>query len=94
MKKKHVNLSNLARFSVEADKGLSSEQVAQRHNEGAVNVASGSIEKSNARIIAENAFTFFNCVLYVIALIFAAFMIYLNVSGHEAVRQEYFGMTK
>ena len=92
-KRKKSNI-DLPRIEADPQVGLDEAAVAERVRAGAVNVASSSIEKSYARIIAENTFTFFNCVLYVIGLMFLGFMIFLRVSGHEAVEKEYFGITK
>lgn len=86
--------ADIARINADPKVGLTSEQASQRAKEGFANVSSTKLEKSNVRIICENAFTFFNVVLYIIGAIFAAFMIFLSASGHDAVRQEYFGVTK
>ena len=88
------NLAEVERISADPKVGLTSEQAKARAKEGLANISSTKLEKSNARIICENAFTFFNVVLYIIAAMFAAFMIFLSASGHDAVRQEYFGVTK
>lgn len=94
MKKKPVNKEDVVRIEADPKIGLNAEQVKMRTQQGLANVTSGSLEKSNLRIICDNAFTFFNVVLYIIGLMFAGFMIFLSVSGHDAVRQEYFGVTK
>ena len=92
--KKESHNAPLSRCDVDAHVGLNLEEVHSRMAQGAVNQSRTKVEKSNARIIADNAFTFFNCILYLIALIFAAFMIYLSASGLGEFRKEHFGFTK
>ena len=96
MSKKKKNMGEIARFKVDAKHGLTKEQVAQRISEGAVNVSSSSIEKSYGRIIAENVFTFFNCVLYAIAIMFLVLIIYLGQQpqGPEIISKLNLGVTK
>lgn len=94
MRKHNQAIKNPTRFEVDPKLGLTPEQIKQRKQEGLANVSTANLEKSNARIICENAFTFFNIVLYLIAIMFAAFMIFLSVSGHDDIRQKYFGFTK
>lgn len=94
MKKKRTHNESLPRFEVTSRQGLSEAQVKQRVEEGAINVSSSSIEKSYARIIAENAFTFFNCVLYAIAIMFLVLIVYLGNVAPEAVAKLNLGVTK
>ena len=94
MKKKAVKTGELTRYEVDPAKGLSKEQVSARVKEGAINVSSSSLEKSYARIIAENAFTFFNCVLYGIAIMFFVLIIYLGNVNPEALTRLNLGVTK
>ena len=94
MKKKRTSKTELKRFNVEASKGLTQAQVKQRTDEGYVNVSSSSLEKSYARIICENAFTFFNCVLYAIAILFLVLIIYLGNVNPEALTKLNLGATK
>lgn len=95
MKKNSSKLSAEAvRIQSDPKAGLTSAQAKEQASKGLANVSSTNLEKSNARIICENAFTFFNVVLYIIAAMFAGFMIFLSASGHEAVQKEYFGATK
>ena len=84
MKKKAKR--DFGRYDVNATQGLSHDQVKARINEGAVNISSSSIEKSYLRIICENAFTFFNCVLYAIAILFFCLILFLgNTENGPAV---------
>ena len=94
MSKKHKDLSSLTRFEVDPAKGLTKAQVNQRKAEGANNVSSASLDKSYARIIAENAFTFFNCVLYAIGILFAFLIIYLGNTNPEVLTKLNLGATK
>ena len=94
MAKLRKDLSGITRFEVDATKGLSKAQVEQRKQEGAVNVSSSSLDKSYARIICENAFTFFNCVLYAIAILFAFLIIYLGNTNPEVLTKLNLGATK
>ena len=84
----------IQRIQSDPQVGLTSTEAKEQASKGLANVSNTKLEKGNARIICENAFTFFNVVLYIIALMFAGFMIFLRVSGHEAVQKEYFGITK
>ena len=94
MSKKRFNSADIARFDVNPELGLRQEQVRQRNEEGAINVSSNSLEKSYGRIIAENAFTFFNCVLYAIGLMFLFLIIYLGNTQPEVLTKLNLGMTK
>ena len=94
MSKKRTMNKDIERFEVTHTLGLTKEQVAKRKEQGAVNISSSSIEKSYARIIAENAFTFFNCVLYGIAIMFAVLIIYLGNTNPEALTKLNLGVTK
>jgi len=95
MKTKKRNFTPITRFEgVNAAQGLSLVQVETRKKEGAVNVSSSSIEKSYGRIIAENAFTFFNCVLYAIAIMFLVLIIYLGNVSPEILTKLNLGITK
>lgn len=72
-KKKRIklpaDLSSVERFSVQANVGLSSEQVEQRTDQGLVNVDSTKRGKSFAGIVFSNIFTFFNIIYLVIAVV-------------------------
>ena len=68
--KKHVDREH---FPLDTDKGLTAQQVQQRHDEGLINKAKKHVTKSYFRIIYENVFNFFNILLFIIiaALIIA-----------------------
>lgn len=95
-KKQRKPLSEIERFQVEASTGLNEAQVNQRKQEGAINVSSASLEKSYARIIAENVFTFFNCVLYAVALMFLILIIVISnrPDGAQALDELNLGASK
>ena len=67
---KHVEREH---FPLDTEKGLTAQQVEQRHDEGLINKAKKHVTKSYFRIIYENVFNFFNIVLFIIiaALIIA-----------------------
>lgn len=75
-------------------RGLTPEQIAERVGKGYVNVADDPNDKSTLKIVAGNLFTFFNVVLFSIALLFIVFIIYLNASGHSGIADQYFGFSK
>ena len=91
---KKRNIEGIARVETDAKQGLTSAQVDERIKAGAKNVSSNSIEKSYARIICENVFTFFNCVLYAIALMFLFLIIYLGNTDPESLTSLNLGVTK
>lgn len=68
--KKHVDREH---FPLDTIKGLTSQQVQQRYDEGLINKAKKHVTKSYFRIIYENVFNFFNILLFIIiaALIIA-----------------------
>lgn len=68
--KKHVDREH---FPLDTTKGLTAQQVEQRHDEGLINKAKKHVTKSYFRIIYENVFNFFNILLFIIiaALIIA-----------------------
>ena len=82
------------RVCPDCDRGLTSEQVEERVRKGYVNFSDDPHEKSTLQIIAGNLFTFFNVVLFSIAVLFIAFIIYLNASGHSEIAGKYFGFSK
>ena len=55
-------------FPLDLEKGLTSEQVQQRHDKGLVNKAKKHVTKSYFRIIYENVFNFFNIILFIIII--------------------------
>ena len=60
--KKHVDREH---FPLDTEKGLTAQQVEQRHDEGLINKAKKHVTKSYFRIIYENVFNFFN-ILFIV----------------------------
>ena len=94
MSKKAVQRRPVDRIEAAPDKGLTSAQVKERVEKGWLNIAVDPNEKSTGKIIAGNLLTFFNIVLFVIAGVFIAFMIYLNAIGRSDIVDKYFGFSK
>lgn len=63
------DLSSVQRFDVDADTGLTSEQLLARQQSGLVNFDSQKKGKSIVGIILSNTFTFFNVIYIIIAAI-------------------------
>ena len=76
------------------DAGLTKKEVEERIQKGYVNVTQDPNQKNMLQIIANNTFTFFNIVLFVIASVFIGFMIYLNAIGRSDIVNSYFGFSK
>ena len=76
------------------DAGLTKKEVDERVQKGYVNVTQDPNQKTVLQIIANNTFTFFNIVLFVIASVFIGFMIYLNAIGRSDIVNSYFGFSK
>lgn len=74
--------------------GLSKAEVKARQEAGQRNFSNVRVEKSYLRIIAENIFTFFGCVLFGIAILFLIFRAFLISQGHEDLAGTYFGISK
>lgn len=94
MAKKKLSAEEVVRFEADPTKGLTEAQVTQRIQEGLANVSKNKVEKSYGRIICDNLFTFFNIVLFSIAIIFLIFTIYLSSTGHADIANKYFGFSK
>ena len=94
MRQKNIQRPPLKRIQADPDKGLTAEEVRERVNKGYLNIATDPNEKSALKIIAANLFTFFNTVLFTIALIFIGFMIYLTSIGRSDIVDTYFGFSK
>ena len=84
----------IATTNAALEQGLTSKQVAERVAGGQINRSKKSIEKSYFRIIMENTFTFFNCVLYAIALVFLGLIIFLGRNEPETLIKLNLGATK
>ena len=94
MSKKTIQKQPVDRIQALPDVGLTSKQVDERKNKGYVNIATDPNDKSTAKIIAGNLFTFFNIVLLSIALVLIVLIICLNASGNNDIVNEYFGFSK
>lgn len=94
MRQKNIQRPPLKRIQADPDKGLTAEEVRERVNKGYLNITTDPNEKSALKIIAANLFTFFNTVLFTIALIFIGFMIYLTSIGRSDIVDTYFGFSK
>ena len=84
----------IKRVLAEENTGLSNEQVLEREQKGFINKSSKDNEKSTAKIIFSNCFTFFNTILFSIALLFLVFIIFLQASGNGEVVNIHFGFSK
>jgi len=65
---KHQKHVERGHFPLDIEKGLTSEQVQKRLNEGLINKAKKHVTKSYFRIIYENVFNFFNIILFIIII--------------------------
>lgn len=74
--------------------GLTEAQVNDRVKKGYINKADDPNEKGTLKIIAGNLFTFFNIVLFSIALLFITVIIYLKAAGYGEIADKYFGFSK
>lgn len=94
MRKIKTQNAPIDRIEAKPDVGLSAEQVNERFKKGYVNIATDPNKKTTGKIIAGNLFTFFNIVLFSIAAIFIAFIIYLQSIGRSDIVNQYFGFSK
>lgn len=86
--------SPIERITPDPAVGLNTQQIAERKQKGYSNVSGKSLEKSTVRIIFDNTFTFFNCILFLIALLFFGFIVYLYAIGRPDVVDKHFGFSK
>ncbi|MBE6134763.1 MAG: HAD family hydrolase [Erysipelotrichaceae bacterium] len=93
-KTKQTTEFTFARVEPDITKGLSEAEVKERVAQGAVNVSKSQVGKSYGKIVFDNIFTFFNCVLFVIAAALLFFLIYLNAIGQGDVASKYIGISK
>ena len=94
MSKRIIQRQPIERVQSTAETGLTAQQVEERVKNGYVNIVVDPNEKSTAKIIAGNLFTFFNTVLLIIAGVFIMMMIYLNMIGRSDIVDQYFGFSK
>ena len=71
-----TNRDDIERFTVDLKQGLSDEQVLLRKNQKLVNKSKKAYGKSYLEIIVSNLFSFFNVLLYVIAIVMLIFKLY------------------
>jgi cation-transporting ATPase E len=74
-----VNEEDIVRFKVDLKKGLTEEQVDQRHSEGLANKPDTQAGKSIAMIFVTNIFTFFNMLFFAIAIVLIVIGEYYNL---------------
>ena len=74
--------------------GLTQEEVEKRILEGKTNIVHDKNEKSTFQIIVGNTFTFFNIILFSIAVIFIIISIVLSATGYNDYVDYNFGFSK
>ena len=94
MKKSKIAKPSIDRVQASYDAGLTAKEVEQRVQKGYINVTEDPNKKTPLQILANNLFTFFNTVLFIIAAVFFGFMIYLNAIGRSDIVNSYFGFSK
>ena len=92
--KKLKERPSINRIEAKADFGLTNDQVSERKEKGYTNIVKDTQTKSIGRIIFDNVFTLFNCMLFIIAIIFLVFIIYLTSNGRQDVIDKHFGFSK
>ena len=91
---KEVVKLELSNREVDIEKGLSADKVKERVEKGYINKTSKSNERTIGQIVFHNVFTFFNTILFIIAVTFFIFIIYLYSSGNASVVDKHFGFSK
>ena len=94
MKNKSSHKQPVERIQPAPDAGLSAQAVEERVKKGYVNISTDPNEKSTLKIITGNLLTFFNLVLFSIALLLVGMIIFLTAIGRSDVVQERFGISK
>lgn len=64
----YLDLSDAERYFPSVEEGLSAEQVAERNEHGLLNAYTTKSGKSYSRIFISNIFTFFNVVMFIVAI--------------------------
>ena len=72
------NLDNIERFNADLKQGLTEEQVLLRKKQKLVNKSKKAYGKSYLDIIISNLFSFFNVLLYAIAIVMIIFKLYMQ----------------
>ena len=73
------NLDNIERFNADLKQGLTEEQVLLRKKQKLVNKSKKAYGKSYLDIIISNLFSFFNVLLYAIAIVMIIFKLYTGM---------------
>ena len=94
MSKINTQKTPIDRVETTPELGLSADQVEERVKKGHVNIATDPNKKTTGKIIVGNLFTFFNIVLFTIAAVFIAFIIFLTSIGRSDIVNQYFGFSK
>ena len=94
MNKSRTQKPLIERIQATPEKGLSTKDAEERDKRGYSNIAVDPNKKTTGKIIAGNLFTFFNIVLFIIAAVFIAFIIYLQSIGRSDIVDNYFGFSK
>ncbi|MBQ3866151.1 MAG: HAD-IC family P-type ATPase, partial [Clostridia bacterium] len=92
--KKTQQKAPIERVQADAERGLTAQQVRERTEKGYVNKVTDTGEKTGRQILFSNLFTFFNTILFSIALLFIVFDVILRASGRADLAGEYFGISK
>lgn len=92
--KKKLERQELNRIDPDMNVGLKDEEVEERKLKGYQNIVHKVNEKTIPGIIMHNTFTFFNLILFTIAITFLFFIIFLYASGNAAIVDKHFGFSK
>ena len=74
--------------------GLNDNEVKERYDKGLSNICHDTNEKSTLHIILSNTFTFFNIILFSIAIIFLVLTIVLSATGNGDFVNKFLGLSK
>lgn len=94
MAKKLTEKAPIERVQASPESGLSAQAVEERVKKGYVNTSTDPNKKTPLKILAHNTFTFFNTVLFTIALVYIILIVYLNSVGRSDIVNTYFGFSK
>ena len=76
---KALELANVERFFPDVEQGLNTDQVEKRIKQGYVNKTRDTYTKSVGKIVADNIFTFFNILMFCIAVILIIYKSYTDL---------------
>ncbi len=94
MRKKEIIKQELENREVDINIGLDDKAIKERIEKGYINKSTKTHEKTIGQIVFHNVFTFFNTILFAIALTFLIFILYLYSSGNVAAVNNHFGFSK